>query len=226
LIRIVAEDKHNRDGFYNEPDMVNFIKVDSPSPNKNDKKKKESSRNESIAWNFIASFFGRKEEDKANENGRREFICDPRGLKFTGEQDDEQSYGKLDFKAFPLPSNTRLYSFTSLYNNSTIGPSRTSCSLPTSLLDTMSDRPSHNNSIGKGNLRRQRTLEDPLHVQNPRHQMNNITTKLHSEKKKDKLLRQHSSEDFTNYNRSSHIQIGRKRTLTDETGRIRQEVAL
>ena len=230
LIRIVAEDKHNKDGFYNEPEMVNFVKVDSlvtASPNLNYMKKKNQVAKEPVssptttAWNYLSSFFGRGNGDD-DEN---EFVCDPRGRNFREVEEDERSYGNLDFKSFPIPRNTRMYSFTPSYNNSdskgsNLEPSR---SLPTSLLDTTSDRSASYNDNShhyqQQSMRRQRTLEDPMNVRNPR-QVAMISS---STKKKSKIRRQQSLEDF---NRVAPIQIGRKRTLTDEFGRVRQEVAL
>jgi hypothetical protein len=252
LIRIVAEDKHNKDGFYNEPDMVNFVKVDSlvaSPPNQNSKKKNQPAKEPvssptTTAWNYLSSFFGRSngDDDENDKVSGREFVCDPRGLNFREVEEDERSYGNLDFKSFPIPRNTKMYSFTPSYNKSNgsdLEPSRRTHSLPTFLLDTISDgSTSKKDSISKDphhqqqSLRRQRTLEDPMNVRNPRQlsvmdQYYSSSTKpyssLSSSKKKNKLRRQQSLEDF---NRVTPIKIGRKRTLTDEFGQVRQEVAL
>ena len=242
LIRIVAEDKHNKDGFYNEPDMVNFVKVDSlitASSNQYSMKMKNQPAKEPVssptttAWNYLSSFFGRSNgDDDENDNGGREFVCDPRGRNFKEVEEDERSYGNLDFKSFPIPRNTRMYSFTPSYNSNSKGsdlePSRTSRSLPKSLLDTTADGSAsyndHTHHYQQQSMRRQRTLEDPMNVRNPRQMaMMDHHHSSSSKKKKSKVRRQQSLEDF---NRVAPIQIGRKRTLTDEFGRVRQEVAL
>jgi len=203
LIRIVAEDKQNANGFYNEPETVSFVKVASATEGAKKNKpgrKKEKKDTATPSPGLFSYLFGRDGQEK-KESGNVRDAENHRGVPHFSEVDeDDRSDDDLDFNSIPLPRNATMLSYVPP-DNPKLETSRTSWSLPdswyglfseggpSSCLGSFADGARFNNMYGDDHqqLRRQHSLEDSILIP---------------------------------------VEIGKKRTLTDEKGQIRQEVAL
>ncbi|KAL3919357.1 MAG: hypothetical protein SGILL_003791 [Bacillariaceae sp.] len=266
LIRIVAEDKHNQDGFYNEPEMVSFVKVNSlvnnkpknsSSPKQGQRKasdqQQQLSRSQSAPssapWGGFSSLFGGGGGGQAKSSGNGindlgDFACDPRGLDNVAEIDeDDRSDDPLDFSSIPVPRSSTMYSYTP--SQSSKMDAARMWSLPTNWMASLtgnadndkennidsahsrgtSMRSFSSNSFSDHHIRRQMSMEDSIVVEDPAWlAAYNGKSQKQSKKKKRFKMRRHSMEN--EIEADSPFQVGRKRTWTDDRGKVRQEVAL
>jgi hypothetical protein len=263
LIRIVAEDKHNQDGFYNEPEMVNFVKVNSlvdkprNSNSRNNAERKSGlqqlSRSQSAPsstpWGAFFSVFGGN-DGRGGDTGNGitdfgDFTCNPRGLHNVAEiDDDDRSDDPLDFNSIPVPRSSTMYSYTPS-PSSKLEATRTTWSLPTgwwtSFTGATDENKENNNansyhsrgtrsfgsssSAADHHIQRQMSMEDTIVVQDPAWVAaynGKSQQSKHKEKRRFKMRRY----SLDNNLESVPFQVGKKRTWTDDRGRVRQEVAL
>jgi hypothetical protein len=217
-IRIMAEDKNSDN--CESPKTVNFVKVDSVT-NKDDHIRLQKQQNQAAPsvspWGLLSSLFGSHQRNAVGSAGGRDtsgfvFSCDPRGSNVEDfEESDESDDDNLDFMSNPRARSVACSNAGSKQESQT---SRKSYALPSSAWrnSLISGSNSFDDSI-----RRQRTTED-----NNNSSPRTPCQKSSHDENVEKIRRQLSLEDL----RNNSIPIGRKRTLTDETGRIREEVSL
>jgi hypothetical protein len=242
LIRIVAEDEHNNDTSYNDPEIVSFVKVDSildepdnqTSIKQRDVLKSRSTPTPTSSWDLFPSLYRRSKG--ANDNDDMSFVeCDPLGLTLVEVDSDDRSDDYLDFMSIPVPRSSTLYTYAPS-KGSKREASHTSCPLPSSWMapfsTTRNDEINWNNtkddsggfsSDGEQFGRHDSIIlsnDDSVTSYNEDDVAGNKTTKSG----RPKIVRQKSLED--SLEEVPPILLGRKRTLTDDDGRVRQEVAL
>ncbi|KAG7348497.1 hypothetical protein IV203_017202 [Nitzschia inconspicua] len=184
-----------------------------------------------------------------------DLTCDPREVHLEVVDSDDRSDDDLDFKSIPVPRSSTMYTYAPFTSSSKVDFLRTTWSLPTNWLSSpfnfSNDDDNHNqnneNQDAKGdastfsgdsdnhnNIQRQRSIEDSIVQQrtpawaaayNPT-KSRTVTQETQTSMKKKtnsklfQLRRQQSLGDLP------RVPVGRKRTLTDDHGQIRQEVSL
>jgi hypothetical protein len=234
FVRIVGEESHNNDGVYNDPEIASFVKVDTILAELENQKRitkrkvKESPSTSTSPWGSLPSLLdqGAKNTDDTSFTG-----CDPLGLTLLEIDSDERSDDYLDFKSVPVPRSSIMYTYAPS-TSSKREASHAACPVPTSCMapfTTKHKKKNYNNKNTKANassgqLRGQHHIVLRNYDWVAAYDKNTVAGKSSTHRiakpKRLRTRRQKSLEELP------RISVVRKRTLTDDRGRVRQEVAL